>query len=125
MLSEGDICRGQRQLAFIKALMLKTLSKDVLTNPIKLKDFTEAATSNLTVDQNLDVGTMRSEAFAMRGLRGGDIRFITAPFSGFGTSPDGAVDRHRRQGPDERPRQGHPRGRTRVLPVTARAASTS
>jgi polyisoprenyl-teichoic acid--peptidoglycan teichoic acid transferase len=89
MLSEGDISRGKRQLAFVKALMLKTLSKDVLTNPIKLKDFTDAATSNLTVDQNLDVSDMRSEAFAMRNLRGGDIRFITAPFSGFGTSKDG------------------------------------
>jgi LCP family protein required for cell wall assembly len=89
-LSEGDISRGQRQLAFIKALMLKTLSKDVLTNPIRLKDFIEAATGNLTVDQKLDVGTMRSEAFAMRGLRGNDIRFITAPFTGFGTSPEGA-----------------------------------
>ncbi|MHA3837593.1 LCP family protein [Terrabacter sp. AAH1] len=89
-LSEGDISRGQRQLAFIKALMLKTLSRDVLANPIRLKDFTEAATSNLTVDQRLDVGTMRSEAFAMRGLRGSDIRFITAPFTGFGRSPQGA-----------------------------------
>lgn len=89
-LSEGDISRGQRQLAFIKALMLKTLSKDVLTNPLKLNDFIEAATSNLVVDQKLDVGTMRSEAFALRGLRSGDIRFITAPFTGFGTSPAGA-----------------------------------
>lgn len=89
-LSEGDISRGRRQLAFIKALMLKTLSADTLTNPVRLKDFTEAATSNLTVDQNLDVGAMRSEAFALRGLRGGDIRFITAPFTGFGTSPAGA-----------------------------------
>ncbi len=89
-LSEGDISRGQRQLAFIKALMLKTLSKDVLTNPLRLKDFLEAATTNLTVDQKLDVGTMRSEALAMRDLRGGDIRFITAPFTGFGTSPAGA-----------------------------------
>ena len=89
-LSEGDISRGQRQLAFIKALMLKTLSKDVLTNPVRLKDFIEAATSNLTVDQKLDVGTMRSEAFALKGLRGSDIRFITAPFTGFGTSPEGA-----------------------------------
>ncbi|WP_260439503.1 LCP family protein [Humibacillus xanthopallidus] len=89
MLSQGDISRGQRQLAFVKALMLKTLSKDVLTNPIKLKDFMDAATSNLTVDQNLDVADMRAEAFAMRNLRGGDVRFITAPFSGFGTSKDG------------------------------------
>jgi len=89
-LSEGDISRGQRQMAFIKALMLKTLSKDVLTNPLKLKDSIDAATSNLTVDQKLDVGQMRSEAFALRGLRGDDIHFITAPFTGFGTSPAGA-----------------------------------
>ncbi len=88
-LSEGDISRGQRQLAFIKALMLKTLSKDTLANPVQLKNFVEAATNNLTVDQKLDVSTMRSEAVAMRGLRGSDIRFVTAPFTGFGTSPDG------------------------------------
>jgi LCP family protein required for cell wall assembly len=90
MLSEGDISRGQRQLAFIKALMLKSLSKDVLTNPLKLKDSIDAATSNLTVDQRLDVGQMRSEAFALRGLRGDDIRFITAPFTGFGMTSAGA-----------------------------------
>jgi LCP family protein required for cell wall assembly len=88
-LSQGDISRGKRQQAFIKALMLKTLSRETLTNPIRLKDFLDAATSNLTVDQDLDVGTMRSEAFAMRSIRGADVRFITAPFTGFGTSPDG------------------------------------
>ena len=89
-LSEGDISRGRRQLAVIKAIMLKGLSRDVITNPLKLKDFLQAATDNLTVDQKLDVGTMRSEAVAMRNLRGSDIRFVTAPFSGFGTSPEGA-----------------------------------
>ncbi|GAA2493554.1 LCP family protein [Terrabacter carboxydivorans] len=89
-LSQGDISRGRRQLAFIKALMLKTLNKDVLLNPVRLSQFTEAATSNLVVDQKLDVGTMRSEALALRDIRGGDIRFITAPFTGFGTSPAGA-----------------------------------
>jgi polyisoprenyl-teichoic acid--peptidoglycan teichoic acid transferase len=88
-LSEGDISRGRRQLAVIKAIMLKGLSREVITNPIKLKDFLQAATDNLTVDQNLDVGAMRSEAVAMRNLRGSDIRFVTAPFSGFGTSPEG------------------------------------
>ena len=88
-LSEGDISRGRRQLAVIKAIMLKGLSREVITNPIKLKDFLQAATDNLTVDQKLDVGGMRSEAVAMRNLRGSDIRFVTAPFSGFGTSPEG------------------------------------
>lgn len=69
--------------------MLKTLSSSTLTNPVTIKDFLDAATTNLTVDQNLDIGAMRSEAFSLRGLGGGDIRFITGPFSGFGTSADG------------------------------------
>lgn len=89
-LSEGDISRGRRQQAFIKGLMLKSLSTSTLANPVKLRSFLDAASSNLTVDRDLKVGDMRSEAFAMRGLRGGDIRFITAPFSGYGRSPSGA-----------------------------------
>ncbi|KQZ90122.1 transcriptional regulator [Phycicoccus sp. Root563] len=89
-LSEGDISRGRRQQAFIKALMLKSLSKDVLGNPVKLAQFVEAGTSNLTVDKDFSTGDMRSEAVAMRNLRGEDIAFITAPFTGYGTSPAGA-----------------------------------
>jgi LCP family protein required for cell wall assembly len=88
-LSEGDISRGRRQQAFIKALMLKAISADVLTNPIRLTRFIDAATDNLVVDQDLSVATMRSEAFALRGIRSGDVVFITAPFTGFGTAPDG------------------------------------
>jgi len=88
-LSEGDISRGKRQQAFIKALMLKGLSKNVLLNPITFADFADAATKNLTVDNEFSVGDMRSEALQMRNLRGGDIYFTTAPFTGFGTSPNG------------------------------------
>lgn len=88
-LSEGDISRGYRQQAFIKALMIKALSRDVLTNPITLAQFVDAATQNLVVDENLDLGEMRKLAFSMAGIRSGDVEFITAPFSGFGTAPDG------------------------------------
>ncbi len=88
-LSEGDISRGRRQQAFIKALMLKSLSKDVLTNPVKLAQFVDAGTSNLTVDDGFSVADMRNEAVSLRNLRGGDIAFITAPFTGFGTAPNG------------------------------------
>ena len=92
-LSEGDISRGRRQQAFIKALMLKSLSKSVLANPVKLAEFVDAGTSNLTVDQDFSTGDMRSEAVAMRNLRGKDIAFITAPFTGYGTSPvGGSID---------------------------------
>lgn len=88
-LSEGDISRGRRQQAFIKALMLKAISVDTVTNPITLTRFIDAATDNLVVDKDLSVATMRSEAFAMRNIRSGDVVFVTAPFTGFGTAPDG------------------------------------
>jgi LCP family protein required for cell wall assembly len=89
-LSEGDISRGRRQQAFIKALLLKSLSKDVILNPVKVAQFIDAGTKNMIVDNGFSVGEMRSEAFSMRSLRGKDISFITAPFTGFGTSPVGA-----------------------------------
>jgi LCP family protein required for cell wall assembly len=88
-LSEGDISRGRRQQAFIKALLLKALSREVLTNPIELAQFVDAGTSNLTVDQAFTVAQMRSEAFSLRNLRGRDVAFVTAPFTGFGTAPNG------------------------------------
>jgi LCP family protein required for cell wall assembly len=92
-LSEGDISRGRRQQAFIKALMLKSLSRNVLTNPVKLAQFVDAGTANLTVDDAFTVSKMRSEAVSLRNLRGADIAFVTAPFSGFGTSPvGGSID---------------------------------
>lgn len=88
-LSEGDISRGYRQQAFIKALMLKSLSREVITNPITLAQFVDAATQNLVVDEALDLNEMRKLAFSMTGIRSSDVQFITAPFSGFGTAPDG------------------------------------
>ena len=105
-LSEGDISRGRRQQAFIKALMLKAISVDTLTNPITLTRFIDAATDNLVVDKDLSVATMRSEAFAMRNIRSGDVVFVTAPFTGFGTAPDGGSIEHPRRVRHGRPRQG-------------------
>lgn len=89
-LSQGDISRGRRQLAFIKALLLKATSTETITNPVKIAKFTDAATKNLVLDQKLTVGQLRDYAFQLRGVRAGDVIFATAPFTGFGTSPGGA-----------------------------------
>ena len=83
-LSEGDISRGKRQMAFLQALFEKALSKGTLLNPVSLKNFIEAGSSNLTIDQTWSVADMRSEAFALRGIRPTDIVTLTAPWSGFG-----------------------------------------
>ncbi len=89
-LSEGDISRGRRQLAFVKALLLKATSPETITNPLKIAKFASAATENLVVDQDLSIGEMKDYAFSLKNIRGGDVVFATAPFSGFGTSPAGA-----------------------------------
>lgn len=89
-LSEGDISRGRRQLAFIKALLLKATSRETLANPVRVAQFTDAATENLVVDEGLDLGTMREYVFSLRGIRSSDVVFATAPFSGYGRSPGGA-----------------------------------
>lgn len=88
-LSQGDISRGRRQLAFVKALFLKAVSPEVLSNPVRVAEFTDAATKNLVVDDTLSTGAMTDLAFSLRSVRSGDVVFITAPFTGFGTSADG------------------------------------
>lgn len=89
-LSQGDISRGQRQQAFLKAVLLKGLSKEVLLNPVTFANFIDAATRNLTVDRSMDVGAMRSLAISMRDIRPADVAFVTAPWTGVGTTPAGA-----------------------------------
>jgi LCP family protein required for cell wall assembly len=92
-LSQGDISRGHRQMAFLKALLQKATSAETLSNPITIAKFTNAATQDLIVDNGFTIAKMRSEALALRNLRSRDIIFITAPFSGFGTSPvGGSID---------------------------------
>jgi LCP family protein required for cell wall assembly len=89
-LAEGDISRGRREQAFVKALMLKVLSKQTLTNPVRFAALVGAVARNLTVDNALSIADIYSQALAMRDLRSEDIVFVTAPFTGFGRSPQGA-----------------------------------
>jgi LCP family protein required for cell wall assembly len=89
-LTEGDISRGRREQAFVKALMLKVLSKQTLTNPVRFAALVGAVARNLTVDNALSIADIYSQALAMKNLRSEDIVFVTAPFTGFGRSPQGA-----------------------------------
>ena len=86
-LSQGDISRGERQMQFVKAVMLKALSRETLTNPARLAGFVDAATTNLRVDEGLQVGEMRNLAFSMRDVRGGDVHFWQGPWCGISSHP--------------------------------------
>lgn len=91
MLSQGDISRGRRELAFLKALMLKALSRETLTNPARFADVLDAATTNLTVDTELTIDQIRAEVIGMRSLRSRDVVFHTAPLGRFFTTRAGAM----------------------------------
>lgn len=86
-LSQGDISRGERQMQFIKAVLGKALSRETLTNPVRLASFVDAATTNLTVDEDLKVSDMRNLAISMRDVRGGDIHFWQGPWCGVDMHP--------------------------------------
>ena len=89
-LSQGDISRGRRQQAFLKALMLKALRPEVVTNPLRLTRLVDAATANTVLDEDFRTRDIVRRIVSMRGVRGNDIHFITAPYSGLGRSPAGA-----------------------------------
>lgn len=89
-LPGGDLDRVERQQEVVKALMLKGLSPDVITHPGRMLDLIRAGASNVTVDDSLDQGEIRSTALSLRSLRGDDVQFVQAPITGFGRSPEGA-----------------------------------
>lgn len=89
-LSRGDISRGRRQQAFIKALMLKALNRETLLNPTRFARFVHAVTSNLTVDAGLTVDEIYAEALKLRSVRSSDVVFITAPISRYTFTSEGA-----------------------------------
>lgn len=78
-LPRGDFDRVQRQQIFLRALMQKATDSGTLTNPVKLKNFLDAATTSLTVDNGFSLKDM---ALEFRSLRPGDLSFVTSPHLG-------------------------------------------
>lgn len=82
-LKEGDLDRGRRQQAWMRALMDKSISRGTLSNPTKLAGMVGDVSRNLVVDDGFTTGQMRSLAWSLRSVRGNDVTFRTAPISGF------------------------------------------
>jgi LCP family protein required for cell wall assembly len=78
-LPRGDFDRMQRQQIFLRALMQKATDSGTLSHPLKLKAFLDASTKAMTVDEDF---SLRGTALAFRGIRPGDLAFITSPHLG-------------------------------------------
>lgn len=84
----GDFGRIQRQQNFLRAVMVQTLSRDTLTNPLRLRSTVSSVAQNLAVDEDWSNGDIRSLAVSMRGIRPADVTFMTVPTLGTDTVPD-------------------------------------
>jgi LCP family protein required for cell wall assembly len=78
-LPGGDLDRVKRQQNWIRAVGLKTLNKGTLTSPRKLSGVLGSLTNSIAADDGFTIGRMRSLAISLRGVRGDDLTFLTAP----------------------------------------------
>ncbi|MGW4647751.1 LCP family protein [Kitasatospora sp. NPDC004289] len=83
-LPGGDLDRTRRQQYFLRALMQQTLESGTLGNPGKLRGLLGAVGEVVSVDDRLSNSDLYELAWSMRGLRGDGVRFMNAPFGGFG-----------------------------------------
>ena len=84
-LPAGDFDRQKRQQNFLRAVMKKTLSQGTLSNPITLAKALDAATNNLSVDDQFTTSQMRDLALSLRSIRSSDVTFMSVPNGGTGT----------------------------------------
>jgi LCP family protein required for cell wall assembly len=78
-LPNGDLDRIARQQAFLSGLARKVLSRDVLTDPVKISDVITAVKKSVVLSDNWDLVQFAAQ---MRGLNSGNIQFRTIPVAG-------------------------------------------
>ncbi|WP_149202713.1 LCP family protein [Actinotalea subterranea] len=77
-----DPSRIERQQRFVGAVVRKVTSSDVLTSPLALGGFLDAATSALTVSEELSSpATLLGLIWSVRDLRPADVTFVTVPWA--------------------------------------------
>ncbi|MFC5924733.1 LCP family protein [Micromonospora vulcania] len=79
--ADGDFARIRHQQQVIRAIIDKASSGGLLTNPGKLNNFLKATSNSVSVDKELSLLDMATQ---MRGVRGGNMTFLTSPTKGTG-----------------------------------------
>ena len=74
--ADGDFARIRHQQQVIRAILDKAASGGILTSPGKLNDFVRAASTSVSVDREMSLLDLATE---LRGLRGGNLTFVTSP----------------------------------------------
>ncbi len=86
-LPNGDFDRAKRQQNFLRSMMSAVLDRGTLTNPLKLRSTVSSIANNMAVDEGWSNGDIRSLALSMRGIRPGNVTFLTIPTDGTSDDP--------------------------------------
>ncbi|XAS71250.1 LCP family protein [Micrococcaceae bacterium Sec5.1] len=86
---DSDYTRVKNQQLFLKAVISKTISRDTLTNPVKVNNMVDAISPYISVDKDFDAATIGGLALQFKDLREKDTVMFTLPNLGVGTSTDG------------------------------------
>lgn len=87
-LPRGDLDRAERQRLVARAVIAKGLSKQTLLNPVRFNRFVGGLARQVSVDEALDIGELRTTALSLR-FPPSRIASLQAPIRGFGTSRSG------------------------------------
>ena len=90
-LPRGDFDRVQRQQNFLREIMRKTLDSGTLSNPLRLARVLDAVTRTVSVDDTMSNADLRGLALSLRGIRQGNVVFMTAPNVGTGWEGNASV----------------------------------
>ncbi len=91
-LGDGsDLGRIKRQQQFLGVVLRQAMSGTLLSNPVKLTDFLDAATRSITVDRATTFGDLRTLAGSLHGLNPKRVVFYTAPIANRDYSPPGTT----------------------------------
>ena len=92
-LPGGDFDRIKRQQAFIGAMGHKIISRELLTDPLKLNGFLEALTRAISVDSGVTLSTLRDLALELRNIRPDTVDSATLPTLGTATVKGASIVR--------------------------------
>lgn len=91
-LGDGsDLGRIKRQQQFLGVVLRQAMSGSLLSNPVKLTHFLDAATRSITVDKATTFDDLRTLAGSLHGLNPKRVVFYTAPIANRDYSPPGTT----------------------------------
>jgi LCP family protein required for cell wall assembly len=89
-LGDGsDLGRIKRQQRFLGIVLRQALSGSLLSNPVRLTSFLEAATKAITLDSGTSFGDLQTLTSSLHGLNPANVVFYTAPIKNPNYTPPG------------------------------------